>query len=212
MTLGKSEYLKTLTASTLQGRSIQLGTQLEGTTPPSIFIGSAGYPKVFAGPLITPEHGDTSLYDMPERWIPSSKSQEEIIRYRLNLIRGKRLVNTTDIKSRYINQLQEIALSGSSIEGEAAFNEVPSGFSFSEEHAPHGPSATLDKFSCDSVRWNKSLEYVYNDTDLKATDAITKLHGQEIPFSSIQKAFSVGTMGYGKKPSSGSDKMVYYCL
>jgi DNA repair protein NreA len=198
MSLGKSEYLRILTTSTLQGSSISLGRELEGTTPPSVFIGSANYPNVYAGPLITPEHGDTSLYDHPERWIPSQTSQEEIIRYRFSLIRGKRLVNTTDINSRYVSQLQEIALSGSSVEGEAAFDEVPTGFSLSEDHAPYGPSATIEKFSCDPVKWNNSLEKVYDDTDLRANEAIIKLHRQNVPFSSIQKAFSVGTMGYGK--------------
>jgi hypothetical protein len=28
--------------------------------------------------------------DMPESWIPGQKTQEEIIGYRLNLVRGKR--------------------------------------------------------------------------------------------------------------------------
>ena len=199
MTLGKSEYLRALTNSTLQSKSVHLGKELEGTTPPSIFIGSAGYPKVYAGPLITPEHGDTSHYDLPERWIPEKRTQEEIIRYRFSLIRGKRLVSTADLNNRYITQLQEIALSGSSLEGEAVFNEVPTGFSLSEDHAPYGPSANLETFSCDQVRWNDSLEKVYDDTDLNATEAIMRLHNQNVPFSSIQKAFSVGTMGYGKK-------------
>jgi hypothetical protein len=36
---------------------------------------------------------------------------------------------------------------------------------------------------------------VYYDTDLKSADAIVDLHKQGVAFSSIQKAFSVGTMG-----------------
>lgn len=199
MTLGKSEYLKTLTASTLQSRSVPIGTELDGTTPPSVFIGSAGYPKVYAGPLITPEHGDTSMYDMPESWIPSLIPQDELIRYRLSLVRGKRLVEAADIESRFITQLQEIALSQSSIESEAVFMQAPQGFSLSEEHAPFGPSAPIEQFSCEPVRWHRDLERVYSDTDLRATEAVINLHNQNVPFSSIQKAFSVGTMGNGRK-------------
>ncbi|MDD1725034.1 MAG: hypothetical protein LUQ07_07890, partial [Methanospirillum sp.] len=199
MTLGKSEYLRTLTASTLQSRSIQVGTELDGSTPPSVFIGSAGYPRVYAGPLITPEHGDTGRYDLPESWIPSKTPQEEIIRYRLSLVRGKRLVRVSDIDDRFITQLQEIALSGSPVESEAAFSEVPVGFSLSEEHAPFGPSASIDHFSCEPVRWNQDLERVFDDTDLSAAEAVTLLHARNVPFSSIQKAFSTGTMGVGKK-------------
>lgn len=199
MSVGKAEYLRTLTVSTLQSRSVPIGTELDGSTPPSIFIGSAGYPKVYAGPLITPEHGDTGKYDTPELWIPAQTSQEEIIRYRLNLVRGKRLVETGDISSRFVSQLQEIVLSDTSVESEAAFREVPTGFSLSEDHAPFGPSATIDKLSCDPVRWNHRLEKVFDDTDLRATDAVIRLHQDKVPFSTIQKAFSAGTMGNGKK-------------
>ncbi|HQB99655.1 MAG TPA: hypothetical protein PKX11_03780 [Methanospirillum sp.] len=199
MNIGKAEYLRTLTVSTLKSRSVPIGTELDGSSPPSIFIGSAGYPKVYAGPLITPEHGDTVVYDTPELWIPGHKSQEEIIRYRLNLVRGKRLVKTTDIHSRFVSQLQEIALSDSSVESEAAFHEVPTGYSLSEEHSPFGPSASIDKLSCEPVRWNQKLEKAYDDTDLLARDAVIRLHCERVPFSAIQKAFSAGTMGNGKR-------------
>ena len=36
------------------------------------------------------------------------------------------------------------------------------------------------------------------DTDLKSADAVVDLHKNGVPFSSIQKAFSVGTMGRDK--------------
>ncbi|HOW03891.1 hypothetical protein [Methanospirillum hungatei] len=199
MSIGKAEYLRTLTVSTLQNRSVPVGTELDGSSPPSIFIGSAGYPKVYAGPLITPEHGDTGIYDTPESWIPAQKSQEEIIGYRLSLVRGKRLVETTDIHSRFVSQLQEIVLSDTSVESEAAFLEIPTGFSLSEEHAPFGPSASIDTLSCEPVRWNHHLERVFDDTDLLARDAVINLHQEKVPFSAIQKAFSAGTMGNGKK-------------
>jgi len=48
------------------------------------------------------------------------------------------------------------------------------------------------------VKWDHELEKAFYDNDLKAADAVMHLHGKEIPFSSIQKAFSVGTMGIGR--------------
>jgi len=35
-------------------------TYLEGSSPPSVFVGRFNYPKVFVGPMIPPQHGDTS--------------------------------------------------------------------------------------------------------------------------------------------------------
>jgi hypothetical protein len=145
--------------------------------------------------MITPAHGDTSIMDLPESWIPGSKTQEEIIGYRLNLVRGKHRVNAGDLDNRFVEKLQEITLASSSIESEIAFTDIPQGNSFSEEHTPFGPSAPIEKFEIEGARWDPNLEKVYYDTDLRASDAVVDLHRRGVPFSSIQKAFSAGTMG-----------------
>lgn len=193
--IGKCAYLKQLTASTLQMKSVEVGKEMEGSSPPSVFIGSWNYPYVSAGPMIAPQHGDTAIMDMPESWIAGNLTQEEIIGYRLNLVRGKSIVNAADLSSRYIEKLQEISLSSSSIESEVAFSSIPTGTTFSEEHTPFGPSASIERFEIESGRWNHKLEKVFYDTDLLSSGAVISLHRQGVPFSSIQKAFSVGTIG-----------------
>lgn len=193
--IGKGAYLKQLTASTQQMRSINVGKEMEGSSPPSVFIGSWNFPDVYAGPMISPQHGDTAIMDMPESWIAQGHTQEEIIGYRLNLVRGKSLVNAHDLSSRFVDKLQEISLSSSSIESEVAFSSIPAGTTFSEEHTPFGPSAAIERFEIESGRYDRNLEKVFYDTDLRSTEAIIGLHRQGVPFSSIQKALSVGTMG-----------------
>ncbi|MGA2677409.1 MAG: Nre family DNA repair protein, partial [Methanobacterium sp.] len=169
--------------------------ELEGSTPPSVFIGSWNYPKVYAGPMITPMQGDTSIMDTPEAWIPDQKTQEDIIGYRLNLVRGKQTVKITDLDNVFVEKLQEISLACNSIDSEAEFGSKPRGMSFNEQHAPHGPSALIEKFDINSVKWDRELEKAFYDNDLKAADAVMHLHQKEVPFSSMQKAFSMGTMG-----------------
>jgi DNA repair protein NreA len=195
--IGKSAYLRQLTASTMPMQSVTMEKELDGSSPPSVFIGSWNYPHVYAGPLVTPLHGDTAIMDTPENWIGENKTQEEIIGYRLGLVRGKRMVHATDLRTRFVEQLQEISLSATSVESEVAFSSVPAGSTFSEEHAPFGPSAELERFEAEGSCWNRDLEKVYDDTDLPAADAIMDLHKKGVPFSNIQKAFSVGTMGKG---------------
>lgn len=193
--INKGVYLKELTNATMTFPSIAVGPEISGTSPPSVFIGQWNYPHVLAGPMVTPSHGDTAILDMPEAWITGNRTQEEIIGYRLSLVRGTRRINVADTRSRYVETLQDVALSGASVESEAGFAHVPQGRSFSEEHTPHGPSAPLDRFEITAGRWQRDLEKVYFDTDLPARDAILGLHGNKVPFSSIQKAFSTGTMG-----------------
>jgi DNA repair protein NreA len=196
MIKGKSAYLKRLT-SKIKMPSVDIGRELEGSTPPSVFIGSWNYPKVYAGPMIAPLQGDTAIMDMPESWIPDHKTQEDIIGYRLNLVRGKQTVKITDLENLFVEKLQEISLASTSIDSEAEFGNKPRGMSFSDQHTPHGPSALIEKFNIDNVKWDRELEKVFYDTDLKAAEAVLDLHNKEIPFSNIQKAFSVGTMGVG---------------
>ncbi|MGB3920536.1 Nre family DNA repair protein [Methanothrix sp.] len=198
MIKGKEAYLKKLTAS-MYIPSQDVGRELEGSTPPSVFIGSWNYPRIYAGPMISPQHGDTMIMDRPESWIPEKKSQEEIIRYRLNLIRGKREVKVTELDCRFSEMLRDISLSATSIESEAQFIQAPRGMSFSDEHTPFGPSAPLERFEIGNSRWDRDLEKVYYDGDLKAADAVEDLHHSGLPFSSIQKAFSVGAMGTKKR-------------
>jgi len=59
---------------------------ISGSSPPSIFVGSYGYPKVGVGPMLPPIHGDTTLLDSPELWL--GKTLEDIVNFRLSLVRG----------------------------------------------------------------------------------------------------------------------------
>ncbi|MEI7432922.1 MAG: hypothetical protein WCJ93_01585 [Methanomicrobiales archaeon] len=200
MTIGKGAYLRQITTSlSTQMRSVEVGREMEGSSPPSVFIGSHAYPNVYAGPVITALHGDTRILDAPESWIPSLTSQEEIIRYRLSLVRGKQRVSVGNTNNPFVEKLQEIALSSSSVESEVTFETPPAGMMFSNESLPHGPSARMEQFEIEKGRWDRDLEKVYYDTDLAASGAVVGLHRQGVPFSSIQKAFSVGTMGAGRK-------------
>jgi len=195
---GKEGYLKKLTAE-MYIPSQEFGTELDGSSPPSLFIGSWNYPRVFAGPMIAPLHGDTAILDRPESWIGQKKSQEEIIRYRLKLVRGKKSVSVTDLDSRFADKLRDISLSASSVESEVQFSRPPRGMSFSDEHTPFGPSGPIDRLEIDASSWDPHLEKVYNDGDLLAADALVDLHEKGLPLSSIQKAFSVGAMGRRKR-------------
>ena len=198
MIKGKEDYLRKLTAG-MNMQSVSVGRELAGSSPPSVFIGSWNYPRVYAGPMIAPLHGDTTVMDKPEAWIPQQKTQEDIIAYRLNLVRGKKTVGITDLDSRLIEKLRDISLARGSIESEVEFFKAPRGSSFSDEHTPYGPSAEITRLDIGNAGWDPCLEKVYYDSDLKAADAVVDLHEKGVAFSSIQKAFSVGTMGMKRR-------------
>ena len=180
-------------------RSVKVGKNIEGSTPPSVFIGRWSYPKVYAGPMMVGEAGDTSIMDSPESWIGQNKQQEDIINYRMNLVRGKQLIKIDDLENPFVEKLQDISLASKSIDSEATFGKTPTGSMFTEDSTPHGPSAVIEKFDIDAVRWDRQLEKTFYDTDLKAVDAVVNLHDKEVPFTAMQKAFSVGAIGTKNK-------------
>lgn len=173
---------------------------LEGCSPPAVFVGRYGYPKVDIGPLIPPEFGDTSIMDKPEMWV--GKSIDEIVDFRFRLVRGKYRIDATDFKTagRIVDNIQELALTERPLEVEANFSQKPRGrVILDDEVQPFGPSARMQKMSIGNPKFERNLERSFYDTDMKAVDAVVAAYGNGTLISEIQKAFSVGTMGVDKR-------------
>ena len=171
---------------------------LSGTSPPSVFVGSYNYPKVGVGPMVPPIHGDTSLLDIPEKWI--GKTLEEIVNFRLNLIRGIQKIPVTETQGRYIENLQDVAMSSKPIDSDIEFhkNTIPVA-SIDSESAPFGPLGEIKKIKFSGSTSEKSIEKVYYDKDLKAQDAVLNLYNSGIEISQIQKCFSIGMLGQKRR-------------
>ncbi|MBI4018498.1 MAG: hypothetical protein HY368_02720 [Candidatus Aenigmarchaeota archaeon] len=190
---GKLRYLERL-YSRFPMRTITVPSErIEGSSPPSVFIGREGYPRVHVGPLIPPVQGDTAIMDAPEQWI-GNKSQSDIIDFRLTLIRGKEPVNVKD-RTKMVSLLQEISLSKSSIDIDAEFKKKPRGHFVHEEMQPFGPSAPLKGMRVDAAKFEPHMERAFYDTDLLSRDAVITLYEKDVAFSSMQKAFSTGAFG-----------------
>ncbi|MFQ5999428.1 MAG: hypothetical protein ACE5J6_01485, partial [Candidatus Bathyarchaeia archaeon] len=176
------------------------GTDVDGASPPGVFVGRIGYPYVYAGPLVPPVHEDTSLYDLPELWF--GKSIDEIVGFRSLLIRGKHRVHVKKFEEagKIMDRTRELALSVSSVEVELALKKKPTKrFVLDDEVQPFGPSALIRDMNVAASRWDHQIEKAYGDTDLKAAEAVTTLYGKGVLVTKIQRAFSVGAFGLKNK-------------
>ena len=172
---------------------------LAGCSPPAVFVGRYGYPKVDIGPMIPPIFGDTSEMDTPEMWL--NKSIEDIVDFRFRLVRGKYRIDARNFRTggRIVDQVQELALTKRPVEVEALFTKKPKGMiEVDDDVQPFGPSARLEKFMAGNGRFEKYLERSFYDTDMKSVDAVVNAYRNGTLISEIQKAFSVGTMGIEK--------------
>ena len=170
---------------------------VSGTSPPSIFVGSYNYPKVQVGPMVPPVHGDTSLLDSPEKWI--GKSLEDIVNFRLNLIRGIQTVSVNSTDGRYIENLQEVTMSSNPIDSDLEFHKSTKNISIDGESAPFGPIGEIKKATFSSSTASRPIEKIFYDRDLKAKDAVLNLYNSGVEISKIQKCFSIGMLGKERK-------------
>ncbi|HKZ62583.1 MAG TPA: hypothetical protein VJZ68_09265 [Nitrososphaera sp.] len=176
---------------------------IDGSSPPSVFVGRYGYPKVRIGPMIPPLHGDTTILDRTELW--AGKSIEEIANYRLSLVRGTFTMNVHDTTGRYLESMQELAMSERPVESEATFEKKPLAdiglekeIRLNADAAPFGPAAALKTFKASSISADQRVEAAHYDTDLRASDAVMELYKRGVETSSIHKVLSVGMLGLKK--------------
>jgi hypothetical protein len=176
---------------------------IDGSSPPSLFVGEYGYPHVRVGPMVPPYHGDTSILDNPELWL--GKSLEEIVNYRINLLKGTMIHNVSKISDRYIESLQDMALSKRAVDSTMTFEKIPSQYlnemvlSKSDfEEIPTVFSAPVSEFKIYPSTSDEKIEKKYYDGDLLASDAVAELYENNVDITRIAKVLSIGMLGRKK--------------
>ena len=197
---GKSRCPLLIRASRLQ-KTVKMvgGEELDGTSPPGVFVGRFGYPKVRVGPLIPPEKGDTSLMDRPESWL--GLPVDQIVSFRVSLIRAsfKADVRKPWSAGRLYEETLEAAMASRPVDAEARLSSPPkASLLLDAEVQPMGPLAPVKDIRADSVPWDPRLEKAYYDKDLRAAEAVLELYGKGVDVSKIQRAFSVGAFGLSR--------------
>ncbi|USH00797.1 Nre family DNA repair protein [Thermococcus argininiproducens] len=170
-----------------------------GSSPPSIFVGEYGYPKVRIGPLVPPIEGNTSHLDSPLKW--ENKTIKDILYYRSLLVMGEMKSNVNVRKSgRLLSEVQELAMSIRPVDSEILLKKKPVLKVLPSEFAPPvGPKAELLDFELtENPKIPKRTDYVVND-ELKAEPAIMRLYNWGFDEYYIIRLLSAGVLGINKK-------------
>ncbi|MGA1873323.1 MAG: hypothetical protein ACMUHY_06595 [Thermoplasmatota archaeon] len=201
-----------------------VGDSIEGPSPPSIFVGRYGYPRITVGPLTTPID-----IPLPERLESGSflftRSIEDVYSIRTSLVRGKhrldvrtsrdpraagsdplfKVIDDIPVRGRKIlDSVRELALSARSLDTELTLSrfgerglEPPNVDSIS---MPMGPSVNFTRVEVnENPRVPRPVEKISGDTDIKASDASLELFRSGIPLEHLVRLFSVGLLGEGKR-------------
>ena len=174
--------------------------EILGSSPPGVFVGRLGYPKVSIGPMVPSRFGDTAILDTPEEWL--GRPIDEIVDYSYSLVRGNSRAGVDDAREpgRFLSSLQELAMAARPVDTELRLSKAPRRIlTLSEDTQPYGPSGPLDRFKIDNPSVDRRVQTAYYDRDLDAAGAVGELYGKGVLVTRIQKAFSLGMFGVGPR-------------
>ncbi|NPA97810.1 MAG: hypothetical protein GXO43_00365 [Crenarchaeota archaeon] len=176
-------------------------TRVNGATPPSALVGEHGYPyiNVYIG-LPPSVHGDEAKkYDDPSMWF-LRLGLGDIIELRSQLVYAKKKSKADNPWRLYEEEIGLAALSRRPVDAEAELSSIPRPrLRLDPLLPPIGPSITARKIR---VSGNPSLHPVLEKTiwdDLRAEQAVWRLHKAGLDHYEIVRALSLGFIGTLKR-------------
>ncbi len=181
------------------------GRSAFGPSPPSVFVGRFGYPKVNLGPLMTPGVvEDPRMLDDPPEW--TSMELGDVLAVRSGLLRGSTSVDVHQASSldpsRAMETTQELALAARPVDTELEFTRDvdlhfspnPAGFA-----APTGPRVAVRRAELtENPMVPRRVDQVVGDTDARATTGAWELYERGIPNYHVQRLLSAGLLGHAR--------------
>ena len=179
-------------------QTIESTKNFSGTSPPSVFVGSYGYPKVFLGILSPPmQRENADVLDSPEQWYQQNATIEQIVGYRSEMIYSRFSSDVKNVSGKFVDVTQELAMSKKPADVEIELSKKPLfRFGIDQYITPVGsPANLINARLVENPRIERKVDYIVSDVDLKATGAVTRLYNGKIPVSRIQKMLSAGLLG-----------------
>ena len=181
-----------------------LGSSVFGASPPSVFVGSYGYPRITAGPIISPltKENEALFLEDPSAW--ANMQIGDIIFMRSRMVRANTNFHVKDARRKenpLLIKAQELALSIKPVDTEAWFYKIPKQeLNFDTILMPMGPSGLVKNFELtENPKVPRKVDYLVYDTDSTARDAITELIKNSITVEHITRLFSIGLLGKERK-------------
>ncbi|MFX1505997.1 MAG: hypothetical protein ACFFDC_07765 [Promethearchaeota archaeon] len=181
---------------------LRIKKEYYGPSPPSLFVGRFGYPKVRLGPMAALNWEDIHLMDEPDLW-RTNMSLEDVVNLRAQMFRFMaEPVNVTDVTSptKILEITQEQIQSSTPVDLEVKFSKKPQlNLNFDRYTQPMGARIRIDSIQLTTVpKIDQQVDRVVSDSDMNATSAVTKLYTTEATVTQISRILSAGLLGRTK--------------
>lgn len=180
-----------------------LGTELQGPSPPAVFVGRHGYPAVQMGPLLPPipELAASGLSDSPADWA-RDLDIADILAMRSRLVRSKSLVRVDAAAQSATGALEAsraLAMASKPLETEVTLAKPPR-LTFEPKldafAAPMGPSVNVvDARVLSNPSVPRKVDAVVSDVHADAATGTMEMYEGGISPYHIQRLLSVGLLG-----------------
>lgn len=181
-------------------RSVETrGRDLVGATPPAVFVGRYGYPKVRVGPLLAPDPGaDPAALSDVAAW--TGLGIAEVLALRARLVRGSAVAEVTrPAEGRVLDVARQVALASRPVDTEvtlakdARFALAPA---LDGTAAPMGPGVeVVDARLTSSPSVPRRVDAAVGDPHAKAGDVMMEMYRAGVDTQHIQRVLSVGLLG-----------------
>jgi len=174
-----------------------------GPSPPSLFVGRFGYPKVYVGPMAALDHEQIQIIDDPDQW-RTDMTMADVINFRAKLLRfmGTEPYKVTDVTSppKLLELTQEQVQASSPVDLEIKFAKKPKiDLTFNRNAQPMGARVQIKTLQLASTpKIEPKVDRVVGDTELIAFSAVNELYKAQTTVTQITRIFSAGLLGLNK--------------
>lgn len=179
-----------------QAKPLTLKQDFEGSAA-APFVGHYGYPAVNVGLLAPPQHvSDVWKFDAPRFWAANNHSIQNVVDYRAGMIKSTFTSNVRKME-KLVEIAQDVALAKNTLDVDVQLKKKPRlAFTTDSWHAPLGPSSALQKVSVSgNPKIPTKVQKFFDDTDVKAVEAMTTLFSKNIDETRLSRMLSVGAFG-----------------
>ena len=197
------EVVKKIAETNFKVRNLKDISKIDGSSPPSVFIGSKlRYPLVNVGIMSPLERDDDAwVYDDEKYWAEHDFGISDVIHLRNSLLNSRFQSKVTDtrLNKKFVNLAQEIAIASKPVDVEIELkNRVRFERNKDQILTPHGMRAPLKQAKVTSnVKVDRLVDKAIND-EIKAVEAINFLYKRNFSEYTLNKILSVGVLGLKK--------------
>jgi len=178
-----------------------IGEELYGSSPPAVFVGRYGYPKVNLGPMLPVDSDKAEIMDSSEDWF--GMGLEDLVSMRSSLVRSNfsSHISKERWKDNLLDITQEVAMSDKPVDTEVRFKKSPKPTINLDAYVqPSGPVADIeDAEITENPSVPRNVEYLVGDDDVRAQTAIKELYEKGASIDQEIRLLSAGLLGQERR-------------